>query len=142
MNRRAFLSTAGACSIVSASAQYAAEAQPAARFAMAERYSAERGGATFLVVRNGIVLAESYTGVATDARLPIGHGSRAFMPLLLASLAQDRLLNLDEPVAATLGDWGAHPVKSTISIRVLASGASGISFDRRDTRDLATAIAL
>ena len=92
--------------------------------------------------RNGIILAESYTGVSASERLPIGQGSRAFAPLLLASLAQDRLLTLDEPVAATLGDWGAHPVKSTISIRVLASGASGIAFDRRDTRDLATAIAL
>lgn len=142
MNRRAFLSTAAACSVVSASAQYAAEAQPAERFALAARYSAERNGATFLVVRNGIILAESYYGVAADARLPIGHGSRVFMPLLLASLAQDRLLSLDEPVAATLGDWGAHPVKSTISIRVLASGASGVFFDRRDARDLATAIAL
>ncbi len=142
MNRRAFLSTAAACSVVSASAQYAAEAQPAERFAMAARYSAERNGATFLVVRNGVILAETYTGVSADTRLPVGEGTRAFTPLLLASLAQDRLLNLDEPVAATLGDWGAHPVKSTISIRVLASGASGIAFDRRDTRDLATAIAL
>lgn len=140
MDRRAFLSAAAACSVVSASAQMA-RAQPAPRFAQAARFSAERDGATFLVVRHGIVLAESYAA-APDHRWPIGMGTRAFAPLLLASMAEDRLLALDEMVALTLGDWGAHPVKSTISIRALMSGASGIAFDRRDTRDLATAIAL
>lgn len=142
MNRRAFLSTAAACSVVSASAQLAAEAQPAGRFAAAARYSSERDGATLLLVRNGVILFEAYTGVSAEHRSPIGQGSRAFATLLLASLAQDRLLSLDEPVALTLGDWGAHPVKSTISIRVLMSGASGVAFDRRDNRDLATALAL
>jgi CubicO group peptidase (beta-lactamase class C family) len=141
MDRRAFLSSAAACSIVSASAQIA-QAQPAPRFTQAARYSAERDGATLLVVRHGVIMAEMYFGATADHRWPIGTGSRAFAPLLLASLAEDRLLTLDEPVAATLGDWGAHPVKSTISIRSLMSGASGIAFDRRDTRDLATAIAL
>src|SRR5690606_14210126 len=90
----------------------------------------------------GVILFESYAGVAADHRFPVGQGSRAFATLLLASLAQDRLLSLDEPVALTLGDWGAHPIKSTISIRVLMSGASGVAFDRRDNRDLATALAL
>jgi CubicO group peptidase (beta-lactamase class C family) len=65
-----------------------------------------------------------------------------FAGLLAATLAQERLLTLDEPVALTIGDWGAHPVKSSISIRALLSGASGIAFNRGDTRDLATAIAL
>lgn len=141
MDRRLFLA-AGACSAVSASTLLTAQAQPAAPFADALRYSAERGGAGVLIVRHGIVLAEDYAAGRPDTRWPIGAGTRAFAPLLAASLADDRLLNLDEPVAFTLGDWGAHPVKSTISIRVLASGASGIAFDRRDTRDLATAIAL
>ncbi len=142
MNRRAFLSTAAACSVVSASTAQLARAQQSARFATAASYSAQRDGATFLVVRHGIILAEHYHSGAAETRWPIGMGTRAFMPLLAASLIEDRLLSLDEPVALTLGDWGAHPVKSTISIRVLLSGASGISFDRRGPQDLATAIAL
>ncbi len=142
MNRRAFLSTAAACSVVSASTAQLARAQPSGRFATAASYSAQRDGATFLVVRHGIVLAEHYHSGGAETRWPIGMGTRAFMPLLAASLVEDRLMSLDEPVALTLGDWGAHPVKSTISIRVLLSGASGISFDRRGPQDLATAMAL
>jgi hypothetical protein len=51
-------------------------------------------------------------------------------------------MSLDEPAAMTLGDWGAHPVKSTISIRALLSGASGIAFQPGGERSLAAAIAL
>lgn len=119
-----------------------AGAQTSAPFATAANYSAQRDGATFLVVRHGIILAEHYHAGGSDTRWPIGMGTRAFMPLLAASLIEDRLMTLDEPVAATLGDWGADPVRNTISMRVLLSGASGISFERNDPRDLATALAL
>ncbi|MGH6950223.1 MAG: serine hydrolase, partial [Vitreimonas sp.] len=61
-------------------------------------------------------------------RLQIGAGTRALAPLLVATMVEDRLLNLDEPVALTLGDWGAHPLKAIISIRQLISGASGVAF--------------
>lgn len=142
MDRRAFLLSAAACSAVSASTAQLARAQPAPRFATAASYSAQRDGASFMVVRHGIVLTEHYHTGGAETRWPIGMGTRAFMPLLAASLVEDRLMTLDEPVAATLGDWGADPVKSTISIRVLLSGASGISFDRSGPHDLATAIAL
>jgi CubicO group peptidase (beta-lactamase class C family) len=141
MDRRLFLASA-ACSAVSASTAHIALAQPMHRFADAMRYSAERDGASFIVVRHGIVLAEDYPGAGPEARWPIGEGTRMFTPLLAASLADDGLLNLDEPVALTIGDWGAHPVKNTISIRSLLSGASGVAFGRRDQRDLATALAL
>jgi len=142
MHRRAFLMSAAACSVVSASTAQIAQAQPAGRFAQAAAYSAQRNGATFLVLRNGIVLGEDYPAGNPEARYPIGAGTRSFMPLLAASLAEDRLMSLDEPVALTLGDWGAHPVKSSISIRALLSGTSGLAFDRGGARDLAAAIAL
>jgi hypothetical protein len=141
MDRRAFIAAA-ACSVVSASTTQWARAQSAGRFADAARYSADRNGATFLVVRHGIVLAEEYATGARDARWGIGEGTRAFAPLLAASLIEDRLMTLDEPVALTIGDWGAHPLKSTISIRALLAGSSGIAFGRRDERNLAAAIAL
>jgi CubicO group peptidase (beta-lactamase class C family) len=140
MDRRAFLSAA-ACCVITASAK-TARAQAGARFSAAARYSAERGGAGFLVARHGIVLAEDYAQGTATTRWPIGTGTRSFASVLAASLAEDRMMSLDEPVAATLGDWGAHPVKSMISIRVLLSGASGIAFDPRGPQDLATAIAL
>lgn len=141
MDRRAFLAGA-ACSLVSASSAEFARAQPASAFAQAAQFSAERGGASFLVVRHGVVLAEDYPGGAADARWPIGEGTRMFAALLAASLCEDRLLSLDEPVALTLGDWGAHPVKNSITIRALLNGTSGVRYGRRDRNDLATAIAL
>ena len=140
MDRRAFLTAAGACSLVSASAQIA-RAQPVRRFAEAAAYSAQRDGASFMVVRNGVVLSEDYPGGAADTRLPIGAGTRPFATLLIASLIEDHLITLDEPASMTLGDWGAHPTKSTISIRSLLSGASGIAFTGGD-HSLAAAIAL
>jgi len=142
MDRRAFLSTAAACSLVSASAAQSARAQPVRRFGEAASYSAARNGAAFMVVRHGVVLAEDYQTGSPEARFPIGEGTRPFMALLIASMIEDRLITLDEPAAMTIGDWGAHPVKSTISIRLLLSGASGIAFDRNSERTLAAAIAL
>lgn len=141
MDRRAFLSAA-ACTVVSTSAARVAHAQSASRFGEAARYSAERGGVSFLVVRHGVVLAEDYADGSRDTRWPIGDGTRSFAPLLAASLIEDRLLTLDEPVALTLGDWGAHPVKNSISVRALLSGTSGLGYGRGQRRDLATAIAL
>ena len=119
-----------------------AQAQSPQRFATAASYCAQRDGATFMVVRHGVVLAESYTSGNAETRWPLGMGTRTFMPLLAASMVEDRLLTLGEPVAATFTDWAADPVKSTISIRVLISGASGISFDRDGPHDLATAMTL
>lgn len=142
MDRRAFVSAAAACSVLSASAHNSARAQAMPRFYEAARYSSERNGVSLVVARNGIVLGEDYPGSAPDARWPIGTGSRAFMPLLAASLIDDRLMSLDEPVAMTLGDWGAHPLKSVISVRSLLQGTSGIRFGRNDDRTLAVAIAL
>jgi hypothetical protein len=117
-----------------------ARAQTLGRFGDAARYSADRNGAALIIVRHGVVLAEDYPGGSAAARWPIGAGTRAFAPLLAASLIADDLMTLDEPVALTIGDWGAHPMKATISIRSLLSGASGIRFGRGD-RDLAAAIA-
>jgi CubicO group peptidase (beta-lactamase class C family) len=141
MDRRAFLSAA-ACSVVSASAARTAFAQNPSRFGDAARYSAERGGVTFLVVRHGVVLAEEYTDGNRETRWPIAEGTRSFAPLLAASLVEDRLLSLDELVAQTLGDWGAHPVKNSITVRALLSGTSGLGYGRGQRHDIATAVAL
>lgn len=141
IDRRALLAAA-ACSALTASA-HVARAQPSGRFAQAARYSAERGGVALLVARHGVILGEDYPGGGGGmARWPIGAGTRMFMPLLYASLAADRILSLDDPAALTIGDWGAHPLKSTISIRSLLNGTSGIAFGASPPGDLFAAIAL
>ncbi|MEZ6023442.1 MAG: serine hydrolase [Hyphomonadaceae bacterium] len=142
MDRRAFLSIAAACSVVGASSTQRARAQSLTRFGDAASYSAERNGAALLIARNGVILTEDYPGGPPETRWQIGQATKGFTPLLAASLVEDRLLSLDEPAAMTIGDWGAHPVKSSISIRALLSGTSGLAFDRGGARDLAAAIAL
>jgi CubicO group peptidase (beta-lactamase class C family) len=142
MDRRGFITAAAACSVVSASTLPVARAQqPPARFSEAIAYSADRGGTTFLVVRNGVVLGEAYQDGNADTRWPIGEGTHAMMPLLMGALVSDRLLRLDDPVSMTLGVW-SDPERQVISTRTLLNGTSGISFGPNDTHDLNTALTL
>ena len=141
MHRRAFLAATLACGVAS-TARAQSSAPLSHRFAGAASYSADRDGAALLVARNGVVLAEDYPGGPRDTRWRIGAGTRVFAPLLAASLVSDRLLSLDEPAAVTLGEWGADPVKSQISIRAILHGTSGLAFDRHDNTDVQTALAL
>ncbi|MES1198926.1 MAG: serine hydrolase [Pseudomonadota bacterium] len=141
MNRRAFLTTA-ACTLATASAG-AQTASPAARFSAAAAYSLDHGGAALLIARNGLLLSESYAPGADAATLwPLGGATRAFTPLLAASMARDGLLRLDEPVGMTLGDWAADPNKSIVSIQALLAGVSGVSFGSAGDLSLASALAL
>ena len=143
MNRRAFLTAAAASSVLSASAaQRPARAQAMPRFYEAARYSSERSGVSFLVARHGVVLGEDYPGGAPDQRWHIGTGTRVFVALLAASLIEARLLNLDEPVAATLVEWSQDPARLSIPIRSLLNGTSGIAFPRGGERTLAVALTL
>jgi CubicO group peptidase (beta-lactamase class C family) len=142
MDRRAFLTAAATCSVLSASAQMSARAQTTPRFYAAMSYSSERSGVSLLVARNGIILGEDYPQGRPDRRWPIGAGTRPFAALLAATMVEKRLLSLDEPVAMTLGEWGAHPTKAGITLRALLNGTSGLTFGRSNTRDLTTALML
>lgn len=142
MDRRTFFLTAGACSLVTASSATRAGAQGSPRFSAASRFSAERGGAALIIVRNGVVLAEDYASGDAGIRWPLGAGTRGFAALLAAQLVRDRLLALDEPAALTLGEWGADALKSMITARTLLNGTSGLAFARGGAQDLATALAL
>ena len=142
MHRRAILSAAAACSVLSASAQRVARAQSLPRFYEAARYASDRGGAGLLIARHGIVLAEDYPGGDPAQRWPLGAATRALAPVLAASLARDRLLSLDEPASATLPEWALHPMKAAISLRTLLNGTSGLAFAPGQQQDLAAALTL
>ena len=145
MDRRTFLSTI-AGSLLSASAPAPIgpdQTSPATvRFSAAIRYSAQRGGAALAVVRNGVVLGEDYPLSNADARWPLGKATHALAPLLAAQLVRDRLLAMDEPVALTLGEWGADASKSIITARSLLNGTSGLAFPNGAQQTLATALAM
>lgn len=142
MNRRAFLAAAAASSFATAAHAQAPPPAFRSRFAGAISYSADRDGAALVVARNGVILTEDYPGGPRDGRWRIGAGTRAFAPLLAASMVRDRLMTLDEPASMTLTEWSLDPAKSLIPIRALLTGTSGFAFDRRGPQDAATALAL
>ena len=128
MKRRTFL-TAATAALLTPAAPALGQISGDEVFSAAARYSAEHGGVAFLVVRNGVVLAEAYAdGVREAERWPIGAGTKILAPLLAASMVRDRALNLNEPVAMTFGEWGADPVKQLITVRQLLCGTSGLGF--------------
>lgn len=131
MHRRLFLAAGLATALAPP-----AHAQ-AARFAAAAEYSDRHGGTALIIQRSGVVLASRYVNANAAAALhPLGAATRAFAALLAAALAEDRLLSLDEPAAMTLGDWGAHPQKSAITLRMLLNGTSGIAGEAPDMAGL------
>lgn len=135
MHRRTLLATGLAAAVLAPAAH--AQAQ---RFAAAAEYSDRHNGAALIIQRSGVLLASRYVNANAAAALhPLGTATRVFAALLAAALAEDRLLSLDEPAAMTLGDWGAHPIKSTITLRTLLNGTSGIA---GDAPDIAALIAL
>lgn len=130
MNRRSFLTGAAAAAPILMSAP--ARAQTVRRFAAAEAYSAERGGVAFLVMRNGVVLSESYLAPGgAEIPYPLGGASKALAAGLAAALAHDRLLTLDEPVSFTIGDWGVDPMKSRVTVRHLLNLTCGFAAGRQ-----------
>jgi CubicO group peptidase (beta-lactamase class C family) len=123
-SRRDFLFAALAAGLPALPAQ----AQTARRFTKAAAFNAERRGVSFVVMRNGVVIGEDYpNGGAMAAQLNLRSGTKSFTPMIAAAMVRDRLLELDEPVAFTLGEWGAHPRKNRITVRQLLNLTSGIA---------------
>lgn len=135
MNRRALLAAAAFAPLA-----HAQSSTPF--FPSATAYSDAHGGVALVIRRNGVTLVERLASPdAQAAPYPLGLATRALAPLLAASLVDDRLMNLDEPVALTLGDWGADPRKSLVTIRFLLNGTSGVTSGERNL-DLPDLIAL
>jgi CubicO group peptidase (beta-lactamase class C family) len=105
----------------------AAHAQVQPRFARPALYSAGRGGVSLVIMRNGVILDDHYpNGGGPDVAHDLGSGSKAFAGVMAAQLVRHRLLELDEPVALTIGGWGADPRKSNATVRQLLNLTSAI----------------
>lgn len=94
----------------------------------AAKYSAAHRGTSLLVIQNGKTLLEEYPGKA-DAETPqrIYSGTKAFWNLAALAAAEDRILDLDEPVAATIDSWRKDPRKARVTVRQLLDFSSGIA---------------
>jgi CubicO group peptidase (beta-lactamase class C family) len=105
--------------------QSAGASDPRCQAALA--YSAAHRGAAVLVLKDGQPICEGYAGEgAADHAMELYSGTKSFVGLMLAAAVQDRLLTLDEPVAATLPEWSPDPLKARVTIRELLALTSGL----------------
>src|SRR5437016_11851851 len=98
LNFRTLYSLGSLLSLTVAPITSAANLAPSAIRAAAD-YSANHRGASLLVIQHGRTLLEEYPDRGT-ARTPrkIYSGTKAFWNLCALAAAEDRILNLDEPV--------------------------------------------
>jgi len=82
-----------------------------------------------LVERDGTMLCEQYAN-GYDAETPhaLYSGTKSFWGVTAAAAHDDGLLDLDEPVAATIPSWRTDPRKSVVTVRQLLALTSGIGF--------------
>jgi CubicO group peptidase (beta-lactamase class C family) len=114
-----------------------------AALAYAERHTLQ----ALLVVRDGHTLVETYAnGWSATEPHPLYSGTKAFWGLMAGAAHDDGLLDLDEPVAATIPAWGEDGRRARVTLRQLLALTSGIGFGGLGTavptyeRALATAI--
>jgi CubicO group peptidase (beta-lactamase class C family) len=106
-------------------------AGPAA-FQQAASYSRAHSGLAMLIMKDREIVYEDYArGVTPDQPLNLYSGTKSFSCAIAAAAAQDGLLDLDEPVAQTIGEWRSDALKSRIAIRHLLSLTSGLDAGER-----------
>lgn len=107
-----------------ASAPPAPEAGP---LEMAKAYAAERSGDALLVWQRGDLVVEDYTnGHRAGDPHRLASGTKTFAGAMALAAAEDGLLALDEPVAASVPAWGEDPQKAKATLRHLLQLTSGI----------------
>lgn len=116
--------------LVAATVPAASWARPDAAMApslcqSAAAYSEAHRGVTLLVLDHGRVVCEHYRGGDAQTAHELWSGTKSFVGLMAAAAVQDGLLTIDEPAADTLTEWRSDPAKSTITLRMLLSMASG-----------------
>jgi CubicO group peptidase (beta-lactamase class C family) len=105
--------------------------------ARAAKYSESKRGIAMLVIQNGRTVFQHYApGAVREGRWPIFSGTKNFWGLAALCAVRDRLVRLDEPVAATITEWRNDPRKSRITVRQLLNftdGIEGASFLHRSS---------
>ena len=104
-----------------------AQAADQAAFKRAADYSEAERGSAVVVMINGRIVFEQYERNGSPARTHLlASGTKSFAGPLAAAAQADGILQLDEPVSATLEEWRGDPTRSAITIRQLLSLTSGI----------------
>ncbi|NBC85414.1 MAG: serine hydrolase [Bacteroidetes bacterium] len=100
---------------------------PSDRYDMAASYAASKAGDALLVWERGELVVEDYTaGFEADERHMLASGTKTFTGALALAAAEDGLLSLDEPVAASIPSWAEDREKSEVTLRQLLQLTSGV----------------
>ncbi|HEX4084742.1 MAG TPA: serine hydrolase [Chthoniobacteraceae bacterium] len=90
-------------------------------------YSAAHNGLSLLVIQHGRTLLEQYApGNGPNIRHRIYSGTKGLWCVAAVAAQTDGILNLDEPVAATIPQWRDDPARRQITIRELLNFTAGI----------------
>ena len=90
-------------------------------------YSRSHGGLSMVVVRSGEVVFEDYApGVSPGDAHNLYSGTKSFSCALAVAASMDGLLDLDERVSETIGEWKGDAARSEITVRQLLSLTSGL----------------
>ncbi len=107
---------------------FAAERIPStAGLDAAWQYSLAHNGYSLLVIQHRRILLERYAdGDGPGVRHKIYSGTKGLWCVAAVAAQSDGLLNLDEPVAATITEWRGLPGRGQITIRQLLNFTAGL----------------
>lgn len=96
-------------------------------------YNADHEGVSLIVLRDGEVVCESYSGPGgPDRAWALASGTKSFIGVMAAAAVQDGLLHLDDRIGQTSPRFAEDPRLAAISIRDVLSLTSGLSFGEFD----------
>jgi CubicO group peptidase (beta-lactamase class C family) len=98
-----------------------------AAYAKAAEYSARHGGLALVVIEGDrVVLAIGQNDHSVDEAHPLHGASESFWGPAAVAAERDGLLDLDEPVAFTIGEWEEVRWKNDMRVRQLLQYTSGL----------------
>lgn len=106
-------------------------------------YSDAHWGRAVLILKDGRPVCEVYSaGTGAEDAHPLHSGTKTMAGAMAVLAAQDGLLELDEPVSATLPEWRDGTERQSITIRHLLTLSSGIESVVGRPPDYGQAVAL
>lgn len=90
-------------------------------------YSDAHRGRAVLILKDGRPVCEAYgAGTGAEDAHPLYSGTKTMAGAMAVLAAQDGLLDLDEPISATLAEWRDGTDRQKVTIRHLLTLSSGI----------------
>lgn len=96
-------------------------------FAKAANYLESKNGHALLVYhRDQLIFEEYFNGWSADKPHRLASGTKSFSGIMAVAAEEDGLLQLDEKVVETIGEWKGDAKKAQITLRQLLTLTSGI----------------